>query len=210
MNSHNCLLPVMILSLVSVFGCSDEQPEDAGPEVSEAIRVEGVAPVGRLPIVSELETVGSLVPWRFATIVSEVDGVIDNIPMFEKKLETDFQGVRFSKELFLDIGHPVKEGTLLAEIASKDFELAVQAAEAKLALSQAQLADLIAWKRPEERAQLAARLSETSASLERCRKDMERSEQLLDQGALPQGDYDASQLAFDSALAAKQQAEQAG
>ena len=168
-----------------------------------------MVPVRRSQITESVDLVGTLYPWRFATIVSEVDGVIARIPTYEKEIGAEVDGEKFSMPIFLDVGHQVKEGSILAEIDKHPFQLALDAATAKLDVAAKELENLLAWKRPEEVQQLQASADEADALLRRAKLDLERSEELSEKHVLSESAHDAALAAYHTASAAKKRADAA-
>ncbi len=194
---------------VAAFGCGRGDPTGtAAPPASDELEVE-VVPIRRSPIHSSLELVGTLYPWKFATIASEVNGVVKSIPESGEKIEYEIDGKAFSKPLPLDIGHPVNKGDVLVEIDSTESELALRVAEARLSLAENELADLKAWKRAEEVDQLEAQLEEAVAVLEEARADLRRVKELVAKQAISAQRHEDSVKAVATAEAKKKQAEAA-
>ncbi len=213
---------VLAVSSVGIAGytrmASREGQRDASARPAESVHraasVGGevevqIQPVGQAAIQSDLELIGTLIPFRFANIVAEVDGVIQSIPEFEKKVEYELNGQQFATGIDLDIGHHVKKGDILVEIDPTEFRLALQRAEAQQKLAENELAKLRSWKRDEEVAQLQAQLEEASAVLEQAAADLKRSQELLGKRVLSQSDYDRAQMTYRSAEAVKAKAEAA-
>ncbi len=168
-----------------------------------------VVPVVKAPIESSVEMTGTLFPWKFATIASEVTGVIENIPDSDEKVDYEIAGKAYSKVLPLDIGHEVKQGDVLVKINSSESELAVQLAQAKVNATEKELANLYAWKRPEEVAQLEAQCEEGDAVLIDARADLQRSQTLLGRNATSKKEVDDAKRAVATAEASKKKAQAA-
>ena len=198
--------------LVLMAGCS-HSGLDEGPAVdlSPVVEIDSVVPVRRGEITESLELVGTLYPWRFASIVSEVDGVIERLPMCEGELAVEVEGRKFSMEIPLDIGHEVQEDSILVEIDRRPFQLALDAAQAQLDVATRELERLKAWKRDEEVSQLEAQAREAEARLRQAQLDLERYRELERSGtkAASASERDAAQATYETALAAKQRAEAA-
>jgi RND family efflux transporter MFP subunit len=203
---------VVLASVVTAVvwsGCAGRsETESTAVGVSPLVEVE-VVPVQRRQIESSLEVVGTLFPWKFATVAAEVTGVIESITESTEKIEYEIDGVHHSKTLPLDIGHPVKKGDVLFRINSDEAELELRSAEARLDLVQKQLLDLRAWKRPEEKARLKARLKEAEAVLADAEADKRRAETLLKQNAISSEAAGDARRAVATADAVKRQAEAA-
>lgn len=206
MRCRNCLLWGTALLALSVAACSRQSTDPAargGPDVLEV----KAAAIQRSNIHSSLELVGTLFPWKFAMVTSEVDGLIKSIPDSGEKIEYEIQGQTYSAALFLDLGHPVKQGDVLMEIDPTEHELALKAAEARLHLAEKELANLEAWKRPEEVEQRRAEFEEASAILEEAEAESGRLEQMRPDKVISQSQYDEDRRVLRTARAIKSRAE---
>jgi multidrug efflux pump subunit AcrA (membrane-fusion protein) len=203
-------LLMMALAVPPVVGCSSRKLDDRpAADASPVLQIDTVVPVRRSQITESVELVGTLYPWRFAAIVPEVDGVIARVPNYEKEIGAEVGGRKFSMPVVIDIGHEMKEGSILAEIDKRPFQLELDAAQAKLDVANKELQNLLAWKRPEEVRQLEAQAEEAAALLKRAKLDLERIEQLSQKQVASQSEHDASQAAYSSALAGKKRADAA-
>ena len=136
-----------------------------------------VVPVVKSRIESSIELTGTLFPWKFATIASEVTGVIESIPESGEKIEYEIDGQAYSRALPLDIGHQVKQGDVLVKIELERIAaLELRLAEAKQIAMEKELANLYAWKRSEEIAQLKAQCDECEAVLVDAEADLLRAQ----------------------------------
>lgn len=201
---------MIALAVPAVVGCSGRvADEGAALEDLPVLEIDAVVPVERSHITESLELVGTLYPWRFASITPEVEGVIARVPFAEKEIGAEVGGRKFSMPIFVDIGHEVKEGAVLTEIDKRPFQLALGAAQAKLDVANRELANLLAWKRPEEVLQLEAHAEEADALLKRAELDLGRVERLGVRQAVSQSERDAASAARSTALAAKKRADAA-
>ena len=200
--------PLLLPALVLATGCGRTEATERLAAPPEPIRVE-VAPVGRASVREELDLVGTLIPLRATTIVSEVDGRIASFPASERIIEYEEAGQMKRQALGLDLGHPVRAGEVLVQIEPADFELALRTANAEYELARRNLDHLLAWKRPEEIARLEAMLEEARAAADRAAADLRRSERLLPTRAVSQGQFDETAAAARMAAAAVKQAEAA-
>lgn len=210
MTWRDCLLLTAALLATLPLGCSRSQPDD-GPKLDSlpVLEITNVAPVRRSEITESLELVGTLYPWRYATIVSEVDGVIASLPTHGEEIKAEVGERKFSMPVLIDMGHDVKEGSLLVEIDKRPFQLELDAANAKLDVATKELANLLAWKRQEEIEQLEAGADEADALLKRAKLDLDRCEELCEQQAVSESQHDATLAAHQTALAAKKRADAA-
>ncbi len=194
--------------LLPATGCGRTAATESSTEPPAPILVD-VAPVERASIRTELDMVGTLIPLRATTVVSDVDGRIASFPSSERRIEYEEAGQMKSEALGLDLGHPVRKGDVLVQIDTVDFELALRTAKAEYELAQRNLEHLRAWKREEEVRQLEARLEEAQAAADRAQADLARAEQLLGTRTVSQSQFDETVAAAHMAAAAVRQAEAA-
>ncbi|MCL4206896.1 MAG: efflux RND transporter periplasmic adaptor subunit [Pirellulaceae bacterium] len=188
-----CAVCLVALGCLVLLGCSaSESLETTEPLVDQRIEIETV-PVQRSKIATTLETVGTLLPIRATTIVSEVDGVIRRLPDSQFAFELEEHGQRLSVPLGLDIGSMVQQGDVLVELDSRDAELALEQAEARLRLAQTRLEELQSWKRKEEVDQARAQVDEAQAHWELATVELERVRRLMATNSTSQGNLDAAQ-----------------
>ncbi len=160
-------------------------------------------------IEATLELVGTMIPCRVATLSAEVDGTVQAFCESNRQVSRRQGGGVEKVILGLDLGHPVKRGQVVCQIDPTDYQLALESARAGWELSKRNLADLLAWKRPEEITQLEAGLDEARATLERANLDLKRSEKMVAKKAIPQADYDEAVMTMRTALAAVKRTEAA-
>jgi len=98
-------------------------------------------------------------------------------------------------------GQHVGAGDVLAVLEQRDVSIAVTDAESRLAEADAQLADLLRGKRPEELAVIQATLASARAQAEDAARTLSRRKDLVARGAGTQSDLDAATTAHDVALA---------
>ncbi|HKL50699.1 MAG TPA: efflux RND transporter periplasmic adaptor subunit [Wenzhouxiangellaceae bacterium] len=92
-------------------------------------------------------------------------------------------------ELFADFNTPVESGDLLARIDPQTFERRVQEADANLAVALANVAIQ------------AASIQRAEANLKAARREFERQASLVEKGSVSESALDASEAAYQSALA---------
>jgi HlyD family secretion protein len=165
--------------------------------------------VRRESVCATLELVGTLIPIRATTIVSDVDGVIQSFPISTRQLEFESGGANQVVPLGLDIGHQVREGDVLVQIDPIEFQLALEAAEAELDLARRSLQDVQAWKRVEEIKQARGVLEEAIARNDRAVADLSRARQLHAKNAVSQGAFDEALMDARTAAASLMIAEAA-
>jgi multidrug efflux pump subunit AcrA (membrane-fusion protein) len=205
------LLLLSALAMVAALpGCGDKS-EGNSAEVTQApyvLQLECCA-VRREPVRATLDLVGTLIPIRATTVVSDVDGVIESFPLSTRTLEFESGGADQVVPLGLDIGHEVESGDVLVQIDPVEFQLALDAANAELELARRNLQDLKAWKRTEEIRQARGAFEEASARHERAKADLDRARQLHAKRALAQEALDEAVMDARTAAAALTRAEAA-
>jgi membrane fusion protein (multidrug efflux system) len=199
--------PVWLGSLLPlVVGCADSNTVD-NVNISDAhVPVVNVVSVAETSIASTVELTGTLYPWKYATIASEVTGVIESIEESGERFEYEVGGQAYSEVLPLDIGQPVVKDQVLMKIRSSEQEHALQLAEAKCRLAEKELANLFAWKRAEEIAQLKAQCEECDAILLDAEADLARYQDMIKSKAASTQEVQDAQRAVASARAAKKRA----
>ncbi len=194
--------------LLPAAGCGHTEATGHTTGPPEPIRV-SFAPVRRESLRVELDLVGTLIPLRATTIVSDVDGRIASFPASERIIEYEEAGQMMSQALGLDLGHAVRKGEVLAQIDPVDFELALNAAQAEHELTKRNLEQLLSWQRDEEVQRLEAVLEEARAAKDRAQADLSRGEQLVAKRTISQGEFDETAAAARMAAAGVKQAEAA-
>lgn len=198
----------ILLALLPAAGCGRTEATGHTTSPPAPMRVD-VAMVGRASIRAELDVVGTLLPVRATTIVSDVDGRIASFPSSERLIEIEDAGQTTSQALGLDLGHAVRTGDVLVQVDRIDFELALQTAKAEHELAKLNLKHLLAWQRHEEVQRLEAVWEEAQAANDRAQADLRRAEQLRASRSVSQGQFDETSAAARMAAAAVRQAEAA-
>lgn len=107
----------------------------------------------------------------------------------------------------VDRGSRVTAGDLLAQLETRDAEIAVAQADAALAEAEGKLADLQEGKRPEEIRVIEATLASAQAAAEEADRAMKRLLNLADRGAATRADSDDAVTAAQVAHARIAEAE---
>jgi multidrug resistance efflux pump len=187
------VLGIIVLAIVvNLLGCgTDPEQSFTATQTVQQIDVE-LALVTRTDLTTSLELVGNFLPSRRSVIVAEVDGVIEKIPRpTVNPTVVEFAGVR--ETLPLDIGTEVKKGELLVKLDASEYELGLETEKAQLAHAKTELANLIAWKRPEEITLAKALHDEAIANLERAESDYDRVIRLVQDNAVSASEHDEKQ-----------------
>jgi HlyD family secretion protein len=98
-------------------------------------------------------------------------------------------------------GDVLKAGEPVAKLEAEDAEILLRNAEGTLAQTQADLANLLYGRRPEEIAALDASLKQAEVTADDTARTFQRRQSLLDRGYASQADYDAAKTAADVATA---------
>lgn len=96
-------------------------------------------------------------------------------------------------------GDLVTAGQTIAAVETTDAEIAVRNAEGALAQAQAELANILYGRRPEEIAAIQATLDAAKTQTEDSKRSLDRARDLNSRGFAPQADLDRAQTAYDVA-----------
>lgn len=107
-----------------------------------------------------------------------------------RQVELGFRVAGRIKFMEFEEGQEVRAGSLMASLDPRTFEDELRANEADVAAQDANLTKLIAGSRPAEIARGRASLDEAKAAQENARVEFERTERLVNDGALPRTNYD--------------------
>jgi HlyD family secretion protein len=106
-------------------------------------------------------------------------------------------------------GARVAAGAVLAELDTQPLQDTLAAAEAQIAVAQAELAKRRNGNRPQEIAQARAQLAEQLSGLAKAREDLDRRAALVKTGAVSRATYDATLQQYQAAEAQVASARQA-
>jgi HlyD family secretion protein len=118
-----------------------------------------------------------------------------------REVELSFRVPGRLTEVAFDEGDAVKAGTTVARLDPVPYELALAAADARVAAAEANLAKLKAGPRPQEIQQARAQVREAEASYRAAQRDLERQLGLEGAGAASQKTLDAARARADEAAA---------
>jgi RND family efflux transporter MFP subunit len=165
------------LSMPCVLGCDagDAKPraEAPGGRVGEAAaRDVRLVPVSPSTLEQVIEIAGTLAADDQVTLATKVPGRLSTIDV--------------------DMASPVKQGQLIAQIETTDYEFGVQQAQASLGQARAQLG--LSANSSSERLDVdsTALVRQAQATLEEARANAARLARLADEGLTPQADLDAA------------------
>jgi RND family efflux transporter MFP subunit len=174
---------LLLTAIVSLWGCGTEESalaEYVEESKSEVPTVE-VVQVAPRDFEQTVMGTGSLRANRISIIQPQVSGPLDQLPV--------------------DIGDVVKQGDLLAQVRTVNYENEVAQASAALAVANAGLADLLSWRRPEELAQLRAGVRASEATLQMTQTEYKRKQSMLASGGISPAECDRCEEAYKASKA---------
>ena len=101
----------------------------------------------------------------------------------------------------VEVGDKISKGDILFKIRPTDYELRVMSAKAELNHAKAALAELIAWSRAEEIAQLKADVERATAEFKRLSREKDRMEKLYEEDVASESDWDLAYTEAESSNA---------
>ncbi|MBF0545491.1 MAG: efflux RND transporter periplasmic adaptor subunit [Candidatus Riflebacteria bacterium] len=119
------------------------------------------------------ELVGEAVAIHWVSLGTKVAGRLATVPLFP--------------------GDEAAKGATLAELEKRDFELAVEQAEAALEILQAKLRQMEVGSRPEERRTAEEQERQARANMENAEIDLKRAKDSFESGAAPKSNLDSAQ-----------------
>jgi len=194
---RNCLVAFGIV--LSAVACSksdaESPPSKAGASAFKPIPI-NVAKAETRPVQRSVETVGSLVAWVETVVKTEQPGTV--------------------ARLRVDLGDSVTQGKVLAEYDTREFQLAVDQAEADLlssrqsyARAQATVASSDASLRrvKDGLSALQAEVARNQSQAEWYKSELDRNQELFRKELIAQRDVDSARNGYNTALAQLQVAQ---
>ena len=173
----------LLLVLAFVPSCSSTNPKNAqqaeAASPPPALVVE-TAKVGWRELQRSVDAVGTLDPNEEVTVSSLVEGTVE--------------------KLFVDLGDGVRTGQVIAELDTRELELAVHQQQAALQQELARLGLADANASVDEATTSQVRQAE--ATFEEARLRLDRTKKLAEQGVLPKQQLEEQQARYDVAEAA--------
>jgi len=146
----------------------DNKPASFETQASSAVIAESGSKTIEIP-----ELVGEIVPYRKVALCPKVNGRLVQVPLFS--------------------GDLASEGSAIAVIDPRDFELNVAQAKAALEVLKARLKLLETGSRPEEKKQALEAVKQAEANMENARADFLRISDLFTAGAISKQALDAAE-----------------
>ncbi|TVS12661.1 MAG: efflux RND transporter periplasmic adaptor subunit [Planctomycetaceae bacterium] len=153
-----------------------------------------VAPATRQSLDAEFEFTGNLLPRRVTRVMAEVEGIVYEVPQVGAQIDVEVDGRHYSERLGIGYGQQVSKGDVLVWLDTRDAEVGLRIAEAKLAKAQADLGKLKAWQRPEEVQRLTALRDEAQSRHQHAISDYHRTESLVQRNAATKSEYEKAAL----------------
>ncbi len=107
-----------------------------------------------------------------------------------------------------EVGQEVKAGQTLVVLDDSDYTAAIESARAGLRGAQARLTDTQNGTRSQQLQQVEEKIQAANATLKNAKESLDRTKALFAQGAVPQAQLDAANLAYTQADSAVKQAVQ--
>lgn len=139
--------------------------------------------------------------------VSDQSGIQATGTIEATSVELNAKAAGTISEITADVGDNINAGQLLAEISRNDLIAQKESAALAVVKAEAQLDDLIAGARDQEKNQAAASVSIARTNYNKAKTDRERKQELLEQGMISQDDFERYKVAEDLALNQLQSAE---
>lgn len=177
-------------SALMVTACKSDYPasarQNSANEKGGSAKAVKTARVAEAPLERTVTVVGTLAAYDQATLRVKVPGRLQMISV--------------------DIGSSVRRGQQVAEIEAQDYQLRVQQAEAALAQARARLG--LSPEGTDDRVdpEQTAAVRQARAVLAEAQANRERIKALLEQGIVPQSQFDTADAAYQVALSRSQDA----
>lgn len=171
---------VVILLASSLAGCSS-----VATSSTQGVQKVVVQQVGKSDLKKAKMVVGRVMGDTESAVMSKISGRVTRVQA--------------------EIGQEVKAGQPLVYLDDKDYAASLESALAGLRGAQARLADAQNGTRSQQLIQIQGRIQAAKASLENAKFNLDRTKALFSQGAVPQSQLDAANLAYTQAQTALQQ-----
>ncbi|HNW34121.1 MAG TPA: efflux RND transporter periplasmic adaptor subunit [Candidatus Ozemobacteraceae bacterium] len=152
-----------------------QAPEAAAPVSSAAASASGVAQLvpDVLPEEPNPELVGEMTPIRSVQLGTKVPGRLKFVPLF--------------------VGDAASAGAEIASLEKREYELAVEQAEATMAGTEARLKLMEVGARPQEKQQAVEQMKQAQANMDNAKSDLRRLVDLFAKGAVSKSSLDEAE-----------------
>ncbi len=215
-------LSVIAIAVLTLSACGRRAAPVAQAEANEATAVSVAVAEVKAGNLTEVATVtGDLSAYNDTTVATKIGGRIAEMRVREGDRVSKGQviAVQDQTDLRLQLLQAeaairsaeanLKQAEIAAQVTPAQTEAQIESARAALRSAQARLRALQTGARPQERQQAEQALNSARANFELQKANLERAQQLYEQGAIPKQQLDAQRTAYESAQAQLRQAEEA-
>ncbi len=149
--------------------------------------------------VGQIEIPVQVTPATRRNITYFLTATADIAPLMQVDLFPKVSG--YLERIAVNMGDSVRQGQLIAQIDRTDFLQKVREAEAKVAYARAQLAELMAGSRPEERRQAEEAVRQAQSRFDNAKLQRERVEALFKRQVISKKEMDAAEMEYTVAQA---------
>lgn len=174
---------LVCLLATSLVGCSSVATSSTG-----GVQKVVVQQVGKSELKKAKMAVGRVMGDTESAVMSKIQGRVTRV--------------------LAEVGQEVKAGQPLIYLDDKDYVAALESAQAGLRGAQARLADVQNGTRSQQLLQIQGRIQSAQATLDNAKFNLDRTQTLFSQGAVPQSQLDSANLAYTQAVTALQQVKQ--
>ncbi|MBS1707018.1 MAG: efflux RND transporter periplasmic adaptor subunit [Armatimonadetes bacterium] len=207
---------ILALALLLVTGCVNREAQKSAKRTAELIADDSIAvevvPVESRPFSTQIEITGSLQTGDDSQVGAKVAGRITAV--YVKDGDAVSAGQVIARQETGDALRRLRQAQAAASSARSQYNQAladlkqgpvrtkasVASAQAQLNIAQASLEKLLKGARDEERRQATAQVDSARSNMETARREMERNDELLRQGAISQSAADQTRNAYRAAL----------
>ena len=172
----------MLIGCCVISGCSKEQKQDGSKKAPAQLETKKVrvAKLQRLDTEETVYATGTLAAQDRATLSAKVSGRVESIKA--------------------DLGMPVKQGDLLAQIEQREYELRRHQAEAALAQARARLGLSLTGEEDKVEPEKTSIVKEAQAVLNEATKNRDRIKNLRAEGVVADADVETAESAYQVAV----------
>ena len=214
---RNISLAIMALAVAyGISGCVDRKGQAAAIAtsaiVNDPLRDVSVTPVKVEDLQDLLQVNGEIVTSDDAQISTQVTGKIQSILVKEGDVVSAGQVVAMmdsenlqhqasqARAALTSAQAQLAQASANARLTPRKSSAAVRQAEAALRSAKAQLQKALNGARPEERQQAENSMAAAKSNVDTAKKQLDRTRQLVKEGALPQSQLDTALNAYETAM----------
>jgi RND family efflux transporter MFP subunit len=175
MNGKSFVTLACVVAVLALAGCREPAAE------KEAVRPVRAIKVGDVKALQGREFPGRATAKDEVDLSFQVSGPLVSLPV--------------------DVGSNVKKGDVIATIDPRDFQAALDSADANLSVAKSNLLAMQRGARPEEVEQLKAAVAEAEATAKQAQAEFDRNAELLKRGVVTRAEYDMALARRDRTVA---------